>query len=217
MKSNFEACMAHIFASEGGYVDYPSDPGGATNMGITIGTLSQWRGRKVTKADVKSLTKDEAMRIYAAKYWKPVQGDDLPDGLDLVAFDAAVNSGPSRGAKWLQQALGVTVDGKIGPQTIAAAQATYAPAAIQRAVGFRLAFLRSLKTWPTFGKGWTARMQRLEASALAMADHKPVAKLITPKPVDDSIPPKSDPQAFGLAWLIKFIWQGLVLLIGGRK
>ena len=134
-----------------------------------------------------------------------------------MAFDAAVNSGPSRGAKWLQQALGVTVDGKIGPQTIAAAQATYAPAAIQRAVGFRLAFLRSLKTWPTFGKGWTARMQRLEASALAMADHKPVAKLITPKPVDDSIPPKSDPQAFGLAWLIKFIWQGLVLLIGGRK
>lgn len=213
MKANFDACMAHIFASEGGYVDHPSDPGGATNMGITIGTLSQWRGRKVTKAEVKALTKDEAARIYAARYWKPVCGDDLPDGLDLLAFDGAVNSGPSRGAKWLQQALGVTADGKIGPKTIAAAQSTYAPAAIQRAVAFRLAFLRGLKTWPTFGKGWTARMQRLEAAALAMADHKPVAAPVTPKPA----PPRDDPQAFGLAWLVKFIVQGLALLFRRRK
>ena len=209
MRGNFEKCLEITLVHEGGYVNDKRDPGGETNMGISK--------RSYPKEDIRGMTRERASAIYRRDFWKPVQGDDLPDGLDLVAFDAAVNSGPSRGAKWLQQALGVTVDGKIGPQTIAAAQATYAPAAIQRAVGFRLAFLRSLKTWPTFGKGWTARMQRLEASALAMADHKPVAKLITPKPVDDSIPPKSDPQAFGLAWLIKFIWQGLVLLIGGRK
>ena len=209
MRGNFEKCLEITLVHEGGYVNDKRDPGGETNMGISK--------RSYPKEDIRGMTRERASAIYRRDFWNRVKGDDLPDGLDLVAFDAAVNSGPSRGAKWLQQALGVTVDGKIGPQTIAAAQATYAPAAIQRAVGFRLAFLRSLKTWPTFGKGWTARMQRLEASALAMADHKPVAKLITPKPVDDSIPPKSDPQAFGLAWLIKFIWQGLVLLIGGRK
>ena len=209
MRGNFEKCLEITLVHEGGYVNDKRDPGGETNMGISK--------RSYPKEDIRGMTRERAAASYRRDFWNRVKGDDLPDGLDMVAFDAVVNSGPSRGAKWLQQALGVTVDGKIGPQTIAAAQATYAPAAIQRAVGFRLAFLRSLKTWPTFGKGWTARMQRLEASALAMADHKPVAKLITPKPVDDSIPPKSDPQAFGLAWLIKFIWQGLVLLIGGRK
>src|SRR5690606_5273554 len=67
-----------ILASEGGYVDHPDDPGGATNMGITIGRLSAWRGRKVTKQEVKNLTRGEALEIYKACYWDVVRGDDLP-------------------------------------------------------------------------------------------------------------------------------------------
>ena len=98
-----------------------------------------------------------------------MRGDDPPAGLDLVAFDGAVNSGPSRGVKWLQHAVGVTADGVVGPATLMAAQSTYAPAAIERAIAVRLAFLRSLKTWGTFGKGWQRRLDGVKAKALEMA------------------------------------------------
>lgn len=193
MKANFDACMAEVFRHEGGYVDHPKDPGGATNMGITHKTLAAWRGKPVTKADVKALTKAEAAAIYAARYWKAVCGDDLPRGLDLVAFDAAVNAGPARGARFLQSGLGVTPDGKIGPQTLAAARAAYAPAAIQRAIAFRLAFHRSLKTWPTFGAGWTKRIAAVEKVALAMASRAETPQTRTP-PVQADPHPEIEPK-----------------------
>lgn len=117
-RENFAACMAEIIAHEGGYVDHPKDPGGATNMGITIGTLREWRGGPVTKGHVRSLTKREAETIYRARYWNPVRGDDLRAGVDLVALDPAVNSGVRRGVQWLQRAVGVAADGKMGPVTL---------------------------------------------------------------------------------------------------
>lgn len=168
-KTNFSACLAHVLASEGGYVDHPKDPGGATNMGITLATLQEWRGRPIAKADVRDLTRDEAAAIYRAKYWNKVKGDDLPAGLDLVAFDAAVNSGVYRGSKWLQQAIGAAADGVIGPRTLALANAVNTPQAISRSLRARKNFLLSLSTWPTFGKGWSKRLVSVEAAALKMA------------------------------------------------
>lgn len=194
MKDNFEACLSHVLQSEGGYVDHPSDPGGATNMGITIATLRTWRGRSVTKADVKALTRAEAAAIYRKNYWDAVRGDDLPRGLDLVAFDAAVNSGVSRGAKWLQSALGVPADGKVGPKTIAAANAAHNDAVIDRACDLRLGFLRQLGTWKTFGKGWTRRVESVREAASKMA-----AEHVTVTPV--APPSQSNPFAALIAWL----------------
>lgn len=200
MKANFSACMAHVFLSEGGYVDHPSDPGGATNMGITIKTLAAHRGRKVTKAEVKALTKTEASEIYRKNYWDAVSGDYLPCGLDLVAFDAAVNSGPERGAKWLQQAVGVPQDGRIGPRTIAAANSTYVPAAIARNIAIRRSFMKSIRDkntkallWDTFGRGWNNRLLALENAALAMADDAPM----TAKPYAPAKKPVAQPALFG--------------------
>ena len=194
MKDNFETCLAHVLQSEGGYVDHPSDPGGATNMGITIATLRTWRGRSVTKADVKALTRTEAAAIYRKNYWDAVRGDDLPRGLDLVAFDAAVNSGPSRGARWLQEALGVNPDGVIGPKTIAAAKDAHKEAVIDRACSIRLNWLRTLPHWPTFGKGWSRRVDGVRADAKSMAaDH------VTVTPVAPSS--QSNPFAALIAWL----------------
>lgn len=168
MKSNFDLCLREVLRHEGLWADHPRDPGGATMKGITIGTYAQWKGRKVTKAELRAISDAEVAAIYRRKYWDKVRGDDLPSGLDLVAFDAAVNSGPARGARWLQQALGVADDGKIGPATLARAHASYAPAVIERAVGFRLAFLKRLKTWPTFGKGWSRRVEAVRGYALAL-------------------------------------------------
>lgn len=168
---NFEAVMQHVFRHEGGYVDHPKDPGGATNMGITFATLQGWYNRPITKQDVKNLPKEIALEIYRARYWKLIRGASLPAGLDLVAMDGAVNSGPVRGAKWLQKGLGrgVAIDGKIGPLTLHAARKhPDLEDVIRRACGARMSFLEGLRHWKTFGRGWSRRVADVEASAISM-------------------------------------------------
>ena len=169
MKDNFDRCLAEVLKHEGGWADHPKDPGGATMKGVTIGTFSGFKGRKVTKAELRAISDDDLKVIYRRKYWDVVRGDDLPAGLDLVAFDAAVNSGPRRGAQWLQTGVGVTADGKVGPETLAHARAANVRLAIGRALDTRLAFLRGLKTWPTFGRGWQRRVDDVRRVALEMA------------------------------------------------
>jgi lysozyme family protein len=189
---NKAACMAEIFRHEGGFVNHPKDPGGATNMGITIGTLRDWRRQPVTVADVRNLTHAEATEIYSKNYWQPVRGDELPHGVDLVTFDPAVNSGVSRGAQWLQRALGVPADGKIGPVTIEAARKAPAVKTIRKAIEIRAGFLRGLRTWSTFGKGWSRRIADVEAVAIAMAAAAAGAK---PREVLDHTRRQSDANA----------------------
>lgn len=149
---NFTACLDFTLSHEGGYVDHPRDPGGATNMGITHATLARWRRRPVTKADVRALRRDEAARIYKALYWDRVDGPLLPRGLDLCAFDSAVNSGEGRAKKWLANR---------GRGDVAAQ--------ISRMCALRMSFVRGLRTWGTFGKGWARRIAGVEARALRMA------------------------------------------------
>jgi lysozyme family protein len=197
MKDNFAACLAEILKHEGGWADHPKDPGGATMKGVTIGTFAQFKGRKVSKEELRAISDADLQAIYRRKYWDVVRGDDLPLGLDLVAFDAAVNSGPSRGARWLQQGLGVTVDGAIGPVTIARAREVSARSAIEAALIARLTFLRSLKTWPTFGRGWQRRVDDVRRVALAMAGNAP-----KPAPAPVSITNPLGPLARLLAALL---------------
>ena len=188
MKDNFERCLAHVLASEGGWADDPVDPGGATMKGITIGTYRAWKGRAVTKAELRAISDAEVAAIYRQNYWNAVRGDDLPPGLDLVAFDGAVNSGVSRGAKWLQQALGVTADGKIGPQTLAAARQAHPEAVIDRACDLRMGFLRGLKTWSRFGKGWSTRVNSVRDTAISMSIHPAGSPQPTPDHDTDMTP-----------------------------
>ncbi|MBP0481645.1 glycoside hydrolase family 108 protein [Sagittula salina] len=137
--------------------------------GVTIGTLSAELGRPATVQDVRDLDRRTAGRIYRAKYWDRIRGDDLPAGFDLVAFDGAINSGPARGAKWLQRGLAVPADGRIGPQTLAAANgAQNGVAVIEKACAVRLGFLQGLGSFRTFGKGWGRRVAKVEARAVSM-------------------------------------------------
>jgi lysozyme family protein len=171
MQSNFAAALKLVLKSEGGYVDNPADPGGATNMGITRATLAAWRGvpvNRLPKSEVKALTVAEAGTIYRARYWTPIYADDLPAGLDYAVFDYAVNSGPDRAAKDLQRVLGVTVDGRIGPETVAASK-TDPMGTINRLCDARLRYLQGLGTWATFGRGWSARVTAVRQAALDMA------------------------------------------------
>ena len=168
-RESFASALELIFKHEGGYVDHPLDPGGATNFGITRATLAKVRGRPVSKAEVMALGRQEAGAIYRARYWTVIRGDDLPAGVDVVVFDAAVNSGPVRAARWLQAALGLPRDGVIGPLTITAAGEANGPGLVRACSGIRLEFLQRLTTWRAFGRGWTRRVHETEAAALALA------------------------------------------------
>lgn len=166
---NYTKCFAHMIKSEGGYVDHPKDPGGATNYGITIGTLSKKLGRPATKDEVKNISMKLVREIYRESYWDTVKGNNLPDGFDLVAFDGGVNSGPSRGVRWLQVGLGVKADGVIGPKTLSATEnVSDGVAVIKKACASRLSFLKSLRHWGSFKTGWTRRVAAVEAEAVFM-------------------------------------------------
>jgi lysozyme family protein len=169
----FDRALALVLDLEGGFVDHPKDPGGATNLGITRATLAKARRGPVTVADVRALTCAEARTIYRSLYWDAVRADDLPAGLDLAVFDYAVNSGPARAVRALQAVLGIAQDGKIGPRTIPAAAAASPTEAIRALTRERLRFLRALSTWPVFGRGWTSRTTRVERAALAAAAAAP--------------------------------------------
>lgn len=161
-----------VLQCEGGYVDHPRDPGGATNRGITLATLSEWRKKPCTKEDVKALSMQEAASIYHTNYWSAVDGDQLPLGVDFVTFDYAVNSGTATATKALQSCVGAVVDGVIGPYTIRAVETYCKRHGAAELIGAycdrRLVFLKALKTWPTFGSGWFNRVQKVRAEALKM-------------------------------------------------
>jgi lysozyme family protein len=161
MEDNRAACMAFVLREEGGYVNDPRDPGGETKFGISK--------RAHPDLDIKALTEAEAIALYTADEWRALACAHLPAGLDLVAFDAGVNSGVLRGARWLQQALKVTADGWIGPATLAAVGGQPALPVIEAACAARQNFLHGLRTFATFGRGWSARVARVEARATTMA------------------------------------------------
>jgi lysozyme family protein len=166
---NFDRCVTVTFAQEGGFSQSASDPGGATNLGITHATLESWRGRPTSVEDVRELTREEAVEIYRSNYWLPARCADLPSGVDLMVFDFGVNSGPRTAVKTLQKAIGVTDDGSVGPKTLAALHnADDHRALINQLSAARLAFCRSLSNYDAFGAGWTNRIGQVKAAALAM-------------------------------------------------
>lgn len=169
MKENFEKSLALILKHEGGYVDNPKDPGGATNLGCTKKVWEEWVGHEVTKEDIKALKVSDIAPLYKAKYWDAVKGDLLPAGVDYAVFDLAINSGPGRAAKTLQQVLNITADGQIGPATLSTLEAANPRDVATRVCEARLAFLQGLPTYGTFGKGWFRRVAEVEQIAFTMS------------------------------------------------
>lgn len=156
-----ETCIPRILVHEGGYVNHPSDPGGATNKGVTIATFRRYIKPGGTIEDLKALTTAQAVIVYKRQYWDAVSADLLPVGVDYAVVDFAVNSGPTRAIKYLQAVVGVEQDGKLGPVSIKAVRAMPPRDVVRQLCARRLSFMKAIKggsLWVTFGKGWQRRV-----------------------------------------------------------
>lgn len=138
----FNRALQRALKYEGGFVDHPADPGGATNQGVTQGAYDRWRTRqRLPTRSVREITPEEVRAVYHQDYWLAIGGDELAPARAAALFDAAVHSGVSRALGWDHASGG---DWRL----LTAA---------------RLAFMTNLETWPVFGRGWARRISSLIA------------------------------------------------------
>ena len=167
MSERLDAALAFVLKWEGGYVNHPNDPGGATNKGVTQRTFDAWNLRQgKLRRSVLSITDDEVHAIYEADYWLAAHCDQLPAPLDLVTFDTAVNMGVGRAVRFLQHAVGEREDGEFGPLTREAVLSVDDPrGAALRFCDRRDAYYKTLaETNPRLGvflRGWLNRLSAL--------------------------------------------------------
>lgn len=150
--TSFDDAFAALIGNEGGYVDNPADPGGATCWGITERTA---RANGYTGA-MKDLPQDTARSIAKTVYWDPLHLDEFDPRVAFQMLDANYNGGYT--VKWAQASSGASVDGVMGPNTIAAIKAADPLKFCLRFLSYRMKYLTGLKTWPTFGRGWSNRI-----------------------------------------------------------
>lgn len=213
-----------ILVSEGGYTNDKEDPGGCTNFGVTIFDTRLYVKKNATCADVKKLTRAQAVTIFGGKYWDAVHATDLPSGLDYSVADESVNSGVGRAGKVLRQLLGLpTNDWHVTPQVLTAIKGRAVTALIRQFNAERSAFLHRLKTCPTFCGGWDRRVRSVNAVSLQLAAGAavplPTPVDIVQKSNDGGLPVPSWWQRF-LAWLPDnpfFRWTPLEAQPGGGK
>lgn len=174
MGAAFDRAFDLLLGNEGNFTDNSADPGnwtgGAVGVGECRGTNWGISAAAYPTKDIKNLTKDQAKSIVLTDYWMKIRGDDLPPALAFIVLDAAFNCGVSRGVSWLQEAVGATQDGILGPATLAAVK-TYdgkGAALCAEFVARRLVFMASLPTWRTFALGWARRLSSIPYQAMSM-------------------------------------------------
>lgn len=142
-----------LMINEGGYVNDKHDKGGETKYGISA--------RAYPDLEIKNLTLDQAKGIYFRDYWLRCKCDKIADALSVAVFDYAVNSGVKRAIKDLQKVLRVEVDGVIGNQTLGACARLPLKTIVTQYLNARMDLLTSLPSFARYGKGWTARIDRV--------------------------------------------------------
>ena len=173
--TRFEECLAFVLEREGGFVDNPKDRGGATNKGVTQRVYDEWRERKGYEIrSVAQIEQSEVMAIYNEGYWNPVRGIKLPAPLDLALFDAAVQHGPVRAVKWLQEILATPADGRLGDMTLTKMADYITRSSVselvttynRRRVQFYSDIVEKNPSQKVFARGWGNRMIALSKECL---------------------------------------------------
>lgn len=202
-EENREVWLDALLKEEGGYANNPADKGGPTNRGVTIPTLSDWRGETCNIEDITQLKEDEARNIYMARYWQVMRGDQLPSGIDLYAADFAVNSGPARAARILQELVATPADSFVGPLTIEAIRKREPAKLLDAYHDARMDFLLKLESWDTFGRGWTNRCRVMLAMAKARLQDSPMMAEAVGSKIVVANAPTAVVSAGGVAWAVQ--------------
>ena len=168
MNSNFDKSLEFVLKSEGHFVNDSRDPGGMTNLGITQRVLEEWLGHAVDEKTMRNLTPEQVAPIYKAKYWMACYAPQLKVGIDYLMFDAAVNMGPGRAVKLMQECIGCVPDGIIGPRTFQLLDQKKPEDIVDAFSKRKTSYYESLKTFPVFGKGWLKRVEDVKFNALRM-------------------------------------------------
>lgn len=172
-KETYSDALNKLLQHEGGYSNNPSDPGGPTNFGITIADYRMYINSNGSAEDVKNMNIQDAKKIYKEKYWNAQRCDELPAGVDYAVFDYGVNSGIGRSGKVLRRILGLSDNtSKIDDLVIQAASKADPEDLITKIMDERLKFLKGLRTWSVFGRGWGRRVVEVQDLALSMIQHK---------------------------------------------
>ena len=176
-KDWFPIALRHILKAEGGYVNDPDDPGGATNKGITQKTYNRWlTDNEIQPQDVRHIPYINVYNIYRERYWSKSSADVICDELNkpdlaIMLFDSAVNCGTKQSIKFLQRAVGARDDGYYGEKTHALVKATSEWYTIESLINHRMVYYdKIIKRNPRlekFRRGWTIRVDRLEAELLS--------------------------------------------------
>lgn len=167
----FERAIQLTLAAEGGYQSYREDAGnwtgGRVGQGELKGTNFGISAASYPLLDIKNLTLQEAVAIYQRDFWKPAACPQLPEKIAIAHFDAAVNCGLGAAAKLLQRAAGVPDDGKIGPQTLAAAAAIPEATLLDRMLWQRLRRYTMIGDASNSWRSWILRTVKLHDALTA--------------------------------------------------
>ena len=155
----WDAAISFVRAEEGGLSDDPRDPGGLTKFGISQ--------RSYPHLDIRGLTREKAIDIYKTDFWDVHRCGELQPVIGMALFDACVNQGGAA-VKLLQQALAVTADGVVGPQTIAAAARRESAQVLQSFLARRAVRYAGLSAFETYGLIWMGRLFRLFSRCLTL-------------------------------------------------
>jgi len=181
MSEAMQDLIERLIDREGGFVDHPADRGGPTNMGITLETLSRWRGRPVSVKELQGLEKREAVAIYRTEYWSApkfywLDGNAPVLVLELL-LDMSVHHGPATTIKMLQRAVGVEVDGILGPVTAGAAMHRSGGMLMADLVTQRLELFGKIisgdSSQHAFALGWLRRAGEFVQYIPQLAEHHP--------------------------------------------
>lgn len=182
--TNLEICFAFTIEEEGGnrkdggFVDNPKDPGGPTKYGISLRAHREDIGDRdrdgdIDADDVRLLTREDAKAMFHVAYFDTCRAEGLPAPLALMVVDFAYNSGPRRACQKLQERLGVNPDGWIGQHTLDVANGLSPDlllSIIEAYGNARRAYVQSLPTYATFGRGWEHRIDRVVSQARALVE-----------------------------------------------
>lgn len=174
--NRFEKCLGFVLSREGGLVNDKVDRGGTTNRGITQTTYDHWRVRSGKSTRSVAMIEDYEVESIYRDYWVSVCAEELPDPLDLFAFDAAVQHSPRKAVQLLQRAIGVSDTGYFGGMTrVTVARVINdgrvrdaAVECLARRRDYYAAIIAANPSQQRFASGWANRMAALEVEMLGL-------------------------------------------------